>query len=136
MVYHHLYLLYLYHFNVRRDYYECHDVLEELWLDEQRDLFYQGLIQAAVGLYHFRWDNVKGSILLFEGAVSKLKPHEPVHKGIHVYQLRLDAEAYLRRLYCYDEQPFPFYDLNIEIVDDELRALIDEIDKEMRLSKE
>ena len=45
-----------------RDFFEAHDVWEELWADcrgpEQR--FYQGLIQAAVGLFHYGGGNVRG----------------------------------------------------------------------------
>jgi hypothetical protein len=40
----------------RGEHFECHEVFEEIWRStrpEPRDLF-QGLIQVAVGLYHFR----------------------------------------------------------------------------------
>lgn len=131
MIYHHLYLLYLYYFNVKRDYYECHDVLEELWLDEQRYLFYQALIQVVVGLYHFRWDNRKGSIMLFEGAVNKLKPYIGDHYGIDVNKLYQDTEQYLQKLRKFEQQPFEFYDLDIIIVDQELKQLVDAIAHDM-----
>jgi predicted metal-dependent hydrolase len=41
------------------DFFECHDVLEELWsetLGEEKK-FYQGLIQASVALFHFGNEN-------------------------------------------------------------------------------
>jgi predicted metal-dependent hydrolase len=101
MNYSYLYLLFMYYFNVKRDYYECHDVMEELWLEERRDKFYQGLLQVAVGLYHFRWNNLKGSVLLFEGAVEKLGPCQDV------------------------------YDLTIEFVDEELKEMVESIQSEM-----
>ncbi len=48
---------YFHHFN-RGDYYEAHDVLESLWLEEGRGAkgaaFYQGLIQLAGAFVHLR----------------------------------------------------------------------------------
>ncbi|WP_313639078.1 DUF309 domain-containing protein, partial [Paenibacillus sp.] len=37
MAYEPLYLEYLVYFNRDRDYFECHEVLEELWLAQKRD---------------------------------------------------------------------------------------------------
>jgi len=51
------YTAYFHHFN-RGDYYEAHDVLESLWLEQGREAesaaFYQGLIQLAGGFVHLR----------------------------------------------------------------------------------
>jgi len=51
------YAAYFFHFN-REDYYEAHDVLESLWLEEGRQArgaaFYQGLIQLAGAFVHMR----------------------------------------------------------------------------------
>ena len=51
------YAAYFHHFN-RGDYYEAHDVLESLWLEQGRQAkgaaFYQGLIQLAGGFVHLR----------------------------------------------------------------------------------
>lgn len=131
MVYSHLYLLFLYYFNVKRDYYECHDVLEELWLDEQRDRFYQGLLQVAVGLYHYRWQNVKGAILLMEAAVEKLNPYPDLYRGINKGRLEAEARSYLTKLHQHQQIPFAFYDLTIEIVDPELEKLLAELIEEL-----
>jgi predicted metal-dependent hydrolase len=131
MNYSYLYLLFMYYFNVKRDYYECHDVMEELWLEERRDKFYQGLLQVAVGLYHFRWNNLKGSVLLFEGAVEKLRPCQDVMGGINVKKIRNEAEEYLLKLRDYENAPFDFYDLTIEFVDEELKEMVESIQSEM-----
>lgn len=131
MVYSHLYLLFLYYFNIKRDYYECHDCLEELWLDEQRDRFYQGLLQVAVGLYHFRWNNVMGSILLFEAALEKLEPYPEQYRGINKGKIEAEAREYLQKLYSYEQQPFAFYDLTIEIINPELEKLLNELIEEL-----
>jgi len=51
------YAAYFHQFN-KGDYYEAHDVLESLWLEQGREAksaaFYQGLIQLAGGFVHLR----------------------------------------------------------------------------------
>jgi hypothetical protein len=50
----------------RQDYFDAHEVWEDLWSEshgtERR--FYQGLIQAAVGLCHFSNGNLGGAVKL------------------------------------------------------------------------
>ncbi|GJM74097.1 hypothetical protein HMSSN036_63130 [Paenibacillus macerans] len=60
MSYEPLYVAYLVYFNRDRDYFECHEVLEELWLERDHDPLYKGLLQVAVGLFHARSGNVSG----------------------------------------------------------------------------
>lgn len=63
----------------RGDWFECHETLEELWVGEKGELrdFYQGLLQIAAALHHWRDGNYKGAVLLLErgreclGRVSK-----------------------------------------------------------------
>ncbi|MBJ6801065.1 DUF309 domain-containing protein [Geomonas propionica] len=45
------------------EWFECHETLEELWVGEKGELrdFYQGLLQVAVALYHWRNGNFKGA---------------------------------------------------------------------------
>jgi hypothetical protein len=49
------------------DFFEAHEVWEDLWADshglERR--FYQGLIQAAVGLCHYGNGNLNGAVKLY-----------------------------------------------------------------------
>ncbi|PKR78895.1 DUF309 domain-containing protein [Halalkalibacillus sediminis] len=71
-----LYIEYLYHFHYTRDYFECHEVLEELWKSEKpikRDSVWVGLIQLAVALYHQRRDNFVGANKLISSATEKMK---------------------------------------------------------------
>ncbi|MBO2532410.1 MAG: DUF309 domain-containing protein [Thermoactinomycetaceae bacterium] len=118
------YVRFLVYFNIDRDYYECHEVMEELWLEEGRDPFYQGLLQVAVGLFHFRRENISGARKLFASALSKLRPYPERYMGIDLGRLRKDVEAYLKRLESYERTPFPYYDLNISIIDRDLRNRI------------
>src|SRR5437868_2828922 len=54
----------------RGDFFEAHEAWEALWMDtagpDKR--FYQGLIQAAVGLCHFCNGNVRGAAKLYHSS--------------------------------------------------------------------
>lgn len=122
-----LYVAYLYYFNDQRDYFECHEVMEELWLEEGRSPLYQGLLQVAVGLYHHANGNVSGSIKLFSAGLDKLAPYPALTLGIDLGQLIQDSQAYLTKLQRIEAEPFAPYDLDIHILDDELDELLVEL---------
>lgn len=123
-----LYVAFLYYFNVERDYFECHEVMEELWLEEGRDPVFQGLLQIAVGLYHHRNGNVSGSVKLFSQGIDKLQNQPEVLYGIRLGKLVADSRIYVEKLQRLEREPFAFYDLDIEIADpaleDKVRELI------------
>lgn len=54
----------------RGDFFEAHEAWEELWMDTHTPerQFYQGLIQAAVGLCHFCNGNVRGAAKLYRSS--------------------------------------------------------------------
>lgn len=122
-----LYVAYLYYFNELRDYFECHEVMEELWLEEGRSPLYQGLLQVAVGLYHHANGNVSGSIKLFSAGLDKLSPYPANTLGIDLAMLMQDSTAYLSKLKQIAEKPFAPYDLTIRILDPELILLLDDM---------
>lgn len=117
MAYEPLYLAYLIYFNRDRDYFECHEVLEELWLEKQRDPLYKALLQVAVGLYHFRNTNVRGGLIMLRQSHEVLSGYPAVSLGIDLAKLVQDVGEYATRLETYSEQPFSYYDLTIRIVD-------------------
>jgi len=51
------------HFN-RREFFTCHEVLEEIWLEETEEEkpFYQGLIQLAAGYVKLQQRHYKGAL--------------------------------------------------------------------------
>ncbi len=69
-----------------RDFFEAHEVWEELWADstgpERR--FYQGLIQAAVGLFHFGNRNLRGAIKLYHSSRAYMEPSGSPFLGLDV----------------------------------------------------
>jgi|SRR5581483_1696368 len=67
----------------RGDYFEAHEVWETLWLEAGPDkAFYQGLIQAAVGLCHFCNGNVRGAVKLFHSSKGYLERFGPSYLGL------------------------------------------------------
>lgn len=64
---------YLFHFHVDRDYFECHEVLEEYWKKEtiqEKNSIWVGFILLAVANYHHRRNNFSGAIKTLEKAIS------------------------------------------------------------------
>ncbi|QWU18078.1 hypothetical protein SAMN04487895_11588 [Paenibacillus sophorae] len=122
MGYEPLYVAYLIYFNRDRDYFECHEVLEELWLSKDRDPLYKALLQVAVGLYHYRNGNARGAIIMLEGAAAKLREYPEITLGIHLGKLVRETEDYIQRLREYDN--LPYYDLTIDIVDGKLSEAV------------
>ncbi|MDP4097717.1 DUF309 domain-containing protein [Paenibacillus sp. P96] len=120
-----LYIAYLVYFNRDRDYFECHEVLEELWLETGRNPLYKGLLQVAVGLFHFRNHNVRGASMMLESALHKLGDAEGDSLGMDLSQLVRETAQYTDRLAAYERDPFDFYDLTIRITDPELQREVD-----------
>jgi hypothetical protein len=58
------------------DYFEAHEVWEDLWADSHGDerRFIQGLIQAAVGLFHFTGGNLGGALKLYRSSRDYMQP--------------------------------------------------------------
>lgn len=53
---------YLVYFHSYRDYFECHEILEEYWKEEGKtNKLWVGLIQIAVAMYHHRRSNFLGA---------------------------------------------------------------------------
>ena len=70
------------------EYFECHEVIEALWLetpseDPYRDL-YKGVIQAAAAIYQFERGILSGAISLFETSVKYLEAYKPEALGLKV----------------------------------------------------
>lgn len=80
-----LYLRGIEYFN-RGEYFDSHEVWEELWIGETGEdrRFYQGLIQAAVALYHLENGNAVGSRKLVDSSASYLQGYRPEHHGLDV----------------------------------------------------
>jgi hypothetical protein len=67
------YLVGIDHFNAGR-YFEAHEIWEEIWLrsSDVAKIFYQMLIQSAVGLLHFERGNYAGARGMYANVIEKL----------------------------------------------------------------
>lgn len=124
MKYEELYVSYLIYFNRDQDYFECHEVLEELWLHDNRNPLYKGLLQVAVGLYHFRNSNIIGGMKMMHSAADQLEQYPPLSLGIQLGSLVNQVRSYAEQLERFVEQPFLYYDLTIVIVDPLLQEAV------------
>ncbi|WP_439740729.1 DUF309 domain-containing protein [Bacillus pseudomycoides] len=69
------------------DYYTCHDLLEEMWLEERSNLFLKGLLQMVVAQYHYSYGNIKGARLMLEVAEQYLRPYCPLYWNLDVNEV-------------------------------------------------
>jgi hypothetical protein len=77
-----------------REWFECHETVEDLWIGsegEARDL-YQGIIQIAVALHHWRNGNFGGAVSLLKGGAGYLVHVSGVCQWIDVAGLIADAD--------------------------------------------
>ncbi|MBD7967083.1 DUF309 domain-containing protein [Paenibacillus gallinarum] len=127
-----LYVDYLVYFNRDRDYFECHEVLEELWLAEDREPVYKGLLQVAVGMYHYRNQNLRGAQLMLTSAVQILEPYPEQLMGIELGLLLSSCRNALEKLQHSGQTPVPYHDYTIVISDDELEEAVYQRSKELK----
>jgi uncharacterized protein len=81
-------------------YFEAHETLEDLWRGTSGPLrlFYQGLIQLAVALYHLSNGNRRGALNLLGKGLDKLTAYQPTCQNIDVEALCGDARVWLDRV--------------------------------------
>ena len=83
-----------------QDFFECHDVLEELWSDIVGDerKFYQGLIQVAVALFHFGNGNLGGARKLYHSSRGYLEQYPSPYMDLDLESLLRDLQACFQEL--------------------------------------
>lgn len=99
------YYLFLQKFN-EGEYYECHDLLEEIWLEEKTNKFLQGLLQLSVGLYHLGYGNIKGARWMFANARQYLSRYAPVYWDLDVERVIAYLDQCLAALPPEDTIPY------------------------------
>ncbi len=82
------------------EFYECHEYLEEAWMQEPRRVrfLYQGILQVGVGFYHLQNGNWRGTTGLLRNGTIRLKEFEPTTLGIDVARLVRECELCLKEL--------------------------------------
>ena len=96
------------------EYFGCHEVIEELWLetdprDPYRDL-YKGVIQAAAAIYQFERGILSGACGLFNASVGYLKSYQPKSLGLDVDRLINELKICFECLNHWDRKEKVFLD--------------------------
>ena len=84
----------------RGEYYECHEYLEEAWMQEPGRVrfLYQGILQVGVGFYHLQNGNWRGATGLLRNGIARLKEFEPVTLSVDVARLVRECGRCLEEL--------------------------------------
>ena len=112
------YIEYLIHFHCDRDYFECHEILEEHWKEDavsERKQYWVGLIQIAVSLYHHRRGNNLGALRMMKSALTICNSHK-----LALTQLGLQVDQLIEMLqnkYHDIENGAPYKSINLPLND-------------------
>jgi uncharacterized protein len=81
-------------------YFEAHEAWEDLWRESggQLRLFYQALVQAAVGMHHLSRNNLNGARAQLAKSLDKLEQYPETFCRIDNSKLIADLQAVLREL--------------------------------------
>ncbi|TXK85109.1 DUF309 domain-containing protein [Paenibacillus sp. N3.4] len=116
------YIDYLLFFHAERDYFECHEVMEEFWKEhpeDERSRTYVALIQIAVGMYHIRRGNRLGAVKMLQSAVKNAQYEHVLSLGLDPMKLEEIVTWEWKRI----EMDNHFYeDINLPISDPELES--------------
>ncbi|MDZ5471143.1 DUF309 domain-containing protein (plasmid) [Bacillus sp. 31A1R] len=115
------YIDYLVHFHGDRDYFECHEILEEYWKKVDRgnkESILVGFILLAVSTYHHRRNNFSGAVRTLIKATEIFKKQEQ-----KIHSFGLDKEGFFiliqERLKLMEAQK-PYDSMNLPIGDAQL----------------
>jgi hypothetical protein len=89
------------------EFFEAHEVWEDAWHMAYglKHSFYQGMIQCAVALEHYRRSNPRGVVSLFKSYQTKFKDVPPVFMGLDVSGFLAGMREVLRPVV--EAQPLP-----------------------------
>ena len=99
-------------------FFECHETLEEIWLEEHGEerRFYQGIIQIAAGHFKLEQGVPAGAIKLWHTGLEKLEPYVPVYLGINLEPFVRAVKKNLTELKAFQEKGEECATLNIPLL--------------------
>ena len=77
--------------------FEAHEVLEHVWRATPPGpdrLFYQGLIQLAVSLEHWKRGNPRGALGQWQKGAAKMEGLPPEYQGVNLQKLLADFQCF------------------------------------------
>ncbi len=83
-----------------RNFYDCHEVLEELWLDYEGPArkYYQGLIHLASAYLLLMRGNMRGCRARFASTLGYFSEYPTTYMGLDLEPLRVNVALWLDRL--------------------------------------
>jgi predicted metal-dependent hydrolase len=98
-----------------REYFECHETLEGIWIKERRPIrtLYKGILQVGVGCYHLLRGNYRGAIIKLDSGARYLEPFAPRCMRVDVARLIADARTLHSALTELGPEHFREVDLNL-----------------------
>jgi len=81
----------------RREFFDQHETLEDLWRDEPRPVraLYQGILQIGVALHHVQRRNHHGAVYMLTRGSTYLRPFAPACQCVDVADLLAQAARIL-----------------------------------------
>lgn len=92
-----------------REFFECHETLEHLWTYDrspERELI-QGIIQIAVGYYHYLRSNRVGALKLLTRGLARVKKFPDRTMRLNIRQFALDIETNIHSIETSQVDTFP-----------------------------
>jgi len=118
------YIQYLVHFHGDRDYFECHEILEEYWkatdTNNKRSIWV-ALILLAVSTYHHRRKNFSGALRTLNKAMEIFSADRTAIRLLGIDPERLNVTLGQRKNRILNKIPYTSFQL--PIIDTELKKL-------------
>ncbi|WP_052343522.1 DUF309 domain-containing protein [Bacillus massiliigorillae] len=132
MIYPEAYINYLVHYHGSRDYFECHEILEDYWKEVDpgnKNSHWVGFILIAVSAYHHRRNNFIGAEKTLVKAINIMKntPENVLSTlGINVHAFFIMLDDNLEKIRCQQS----YLPSNLPIIHDDLLALCQKVCKQ------
>jgi predicted metal-dependent hydrolase len=97
----------------RGEYFEQHETLEALWIEEPREIrrLYQGILKVGVGFYKLRLGNYRGTVNHINGGIAYLRRFNDVCLGVDVARLIREAAEVHDRVVALGPERIKEFDL-------------------------
>ncbi|MFQ5837797.1 MAG: DUF309 domain-containing protein [Thermoplasmata archaeon] len=81
------------------NFFECHEVLEQVWLEVKEDdkMFLQGIIKIAAAFHHFRKGTFRGMLDLLIAGKGTLEGFEPCYRGVELEEFLKGVDLWIPR---------------------------------------
>lgn len=129
---HPAFVQFLCYFNGNRDYFECHEVLEDYWKEvapRERQHPLTGWIQLATGLYHWRRGNFRGASTILSKASTTLQAStsSPFVEKVEISTLLQQIKQIQQAI----EQQLPYKEMSLIITDSQLHSQVQQAIKDL-----